>query len=212
MIEKFSIWTKNLTLAIVVVSIIEMLIPNNKTKKYIKVVMGIYILFNIISPFLSQDISLDVGKILESTKVEASATVTEKVDQTSMDNKLKEICKEEIEKDISKKIEQLGYEVKSCKVEIEIQTMKKIEGTSKIKKIYLDVEKKENIDVKKEENMEDKLINEIDKIKEIQIGGKKEESKIQDSETKKLTLADIQNIKKILIKEYEVNEKCLKIN
>ena len=49
-----SSWVKGLGLAIVVVSILEMLLPNNKTKKYIRVVMGIYVLFTIISPFVSQ--------------------------------------------------------------------------------------------------------------------------------------------------------------
>ena len=52
MIEFLSSWAKSLGVTIVIVSILEMLLPNNKTKKYIKVVMGLYILFNIISPFI----------------------------------------------------------------------------------------------------------------------------------------------------------------
>ena len=52
MIEFLSSWAKGLGLAIVIVSILEMLLPNNKTKKYIRIVMGIYIIFNIISPFV----------------------------------------------------------------------------------------------------------------------------------------------------------------
>ena len=53
MVKFFSSWVKTLGLAIVIVSILEMLLPNNKTKKYIRMVMGIYILFTIISPFIS---------------------------------------------------------------------------------------------------------------------------------------------------------------
>ena len=53
MIDFFSSWTKTLGLSIVIVSILEMLLPNNKTKKYVRMVMGIYILFTIISPFIS---------------------------------------------------------------------------------------------------------------------------------------------------------------
>ena len=48
MIEFLSSWAKGLGLAIVVVSILEMILPNNKTKKYIRMVMGVYILFTII--------------------------------------------------------------------------------------------------------------------------------------------------------------------
>ena len=34
MIENLSSWAKGITLAVIVVSILEMLLPNNKTKKY----------------------------------------------------------------------------------------------------------------------------------------------------------------------------------
>ena len=53
MIKFFSSWVKTLGLAIVIVSILEMLLPNNKTKKYIRMVMGIYILFTIIVKILN---------------------------------------------------------------------------------------------------------------------------------------------------------------
>ena len=52
MIGFLSSWAKSLGLAIVIVSILEMLLPNNRTKKYIRMVMGIYILFTIVSPFV----------------------------------------------------------------------------------------------------------------------------------------------------------------
>ena len=52
MIEFLSSWAKGLGVAIVIVSILEMFLPNNKTKKYIRMIMGIYIIFNIISPFI----------------------------------------------------------------------------------------------------------------------------------------------------------------
>ena len=55
MVNFLSSWVKNLSLAIIVVSILEMLLPNNKTKKYVKMVMGLYILFSIISPFIKSN-------------------------------------------------------------------------------------------------------------------------------------------------------------
>ena len=39
MIEFLSGWAKNLGVVIVIVSIFEMILPNNKTKKYIRVVL-----------------------------------------------------------------------------------------------------------------------------------------------------------------------------
>ena len=59
MVNFLSSWVKNLSLAIIVVSILEMLLPNNKTKKYVKMVMGLYILFSIISPFIKNSDKLN---------------------------------------------------------------------------------------------------------------------------------------------------------
>ena len=235
MIEKFSIWTKNLTLAIVVVSIIEMLLPNNKNKKYIKVVIGIYILFNIISPFINEKTKIDIGQILENTKT--TSQIQERVDQTSMNDKLEKMCKEELEKDITKKIQNLGYKVNECKVKLEIKDIKETkntEKTSNIKQIYLDVEKEkenENVIENKEEKknddeinevkIENKIVEEVEKIKKVQIGkniNKEKENKNNEKNNsnndinKRITKLDIQKIKKYLIKEYEVKETCLKIN
>ena len=63
MIEFKSSWVKGLGLAIVIVSILEMLLPNNKTKKYIRMVMGIYVLFTIISPFVSNQKIFDSSNL-----------------------------------------------------------------------------------------------------------------------------------------------------
>lgn len=63
MIKFLSSWAKGLGVAIVVVSILEMLLPNNKTKKYIRMVMGIYIIFNIISPLVQNKNILNVNQI-----------------------------------------------------------------------------------------------------------------------------------------------------
>ena len=208
MIDYFSEWAQNLTLAIVIVSLFEMLLPNNKTKKYIKVVMGLYILFNIISPFVKNDFSIQLENIVENSK--SQTTSTEAVDQTSMDTRLKQICKEELEKDIKQKIEGQGYIVESCKVDIKIEEQTDIEKiTLKVKKENKTNEEKENNkeEQEKQNDIKQKLVKEVQKIKKVQIGETKKNSNEQN-----LSTQDISNIKNFLIKEYEVNEKCLKIN
>ena len=69
-------------------------------------------------------------------------------------------------------------------------------------------------EIKKEEkqkqnDVQQKLVKEVQKIKKVQIGESKQENKNVDEN---LSAQDISNIKNFLIKEYEVNEKCLKIN
>lgn len=140
MIENFTNWAKAIVIAVIIVSILEMLLPNNKTKKYVKMVMGIFILYNIISPFIKDKNSL---KFDEEDLQTFSVGTTQKIEvnQESMDRRLEELYIQEIEKDITKKIEKKGYKVKSCKVQAKITND---ENTTGITKIKLKVEKVKN--------------------------------------------------------------------
>ena len=61
--------------------------------------------------------------------------------------------------------------------------------------------------------IEEKVVEEIQKIKEVKIGEEKNstEKDNQDNQNE-ISKTDIKNIKDFLIEEYEVNEKCLEIN
>lgn len=201
MIENLSSWAKGITLAVIVVSILEMLLPNNKTKKYIKMVMGVFILFNIISPFINAN---DLKNLNE---IDASKYVNENnknyVEQKSMDERLEELYIEEIEKDIIKKVEKKGYKVSMCKVDAKITKNEEETGITKIK---LKVEK--TGEVKQEENssIENQIVTQVQEIKKVNT------KKIEEDKETSLEKSDIQNLKQFLIEEYEVNEKCLEIN
>lgn len=219
MISLISLWVKNLSLAIIVVSILEMLLPNNKIKKYIKVIMGIYILFTIIQPFIENGKSISLSEINFNTYIENTKENAEKIDQTSLDKRLDQIYKERLEDDITKRIENMGYVVQSCKVTAHISN-----EDSGIEKIILNIEEKKLKEENNDENdnnteyadikVENIIINEVEKIKKINIS-ENDEEKNESANSKpntKVTRNDIVNIKKILINEYGVNEKCLKIN
>lgn len=226
MIEFLSSWAKGLGLSIVVISILEMLLPNNKTKKYIRMIMGIYILFTIISPFIENKDKISIANIDFENYIETSTT---KLNQTSMDDRIEQLYIEELEKDITKKIEEKGYEVTKCKVNA---TIGGNEESTKIDKIKLNIKKNEEQKENREENnnIENKIVTQIQKIKPVETkvenineGSNNQENDVQDTEidkdkaniesgNNKITRADIQNIKKFLIEEYEVNEKCLEIN
>ena len=204
MIEFLSSWAKGLGLAIVIVSILEMLLPNNKTKKYIRMVMGLYILFTIISPFIKNRTLFSVDNIDLSKELNNYSSVETSVDQTSMDERIQVLYVEELEKDITKKVEEKGYEVTECKVKANIQAQ-----NNTISKIKLKIEKNEENKKEENETIENKMVNEIQKIKPVntQIQNNNKEKKEE-----KITRNDIQNIKKFLMEEYEVEEKCLEIN
>ena len=202
MIEGLSNWTKNIGFSIIIVSILEMILPNNKTKKYIKIVMGTYIIFCMISPFIQNKINFD--DINLEKQIETSTT---EVNQESMDRRIEQLYIEELEKDISKKVQEKGYVVKECKVNATIA--RNVEDT-KINKIILKVEQGEATENQKEE-IEDTLVSEIQKIKEVNTTISKENTK-EDKKKTKLNETQKTELKKFLKEEYEVNEKCLEIN
>ena len=211
MINFLSSWVKNLSLALIIVSILEMILPNNKTKKYVRTVMGLYILFSIISPFIENSSKINLNNIdldsyTENTKTASSKV--EEVDQTSMDNRINEIYKEELQKDITQKIEEKGYKVETCKVVAYIS-----EKNSEIEKITVKINGKineENDNDVKNNTVENKIVTEIQKIQKVNIGvGENKENKEEETN---ITKTDIKIIKDFLIKEYGVSEKCLKIS
>ena len=208
MINALTSWAKAIVMAIIIVSILEMLLPNNKTKKYIKMVMGLFILYNIISPFIKDKNALKFEEADLQTFTSSEMKSIE-VNQESMDRRLEELYIQQIEKDITKKLEKKGYKVKSCKVQAKISNDEDTTGITKIKLKIEKGEKQESEDEKQDEEMEDKLITTIQSIKKVDTRISKAENMVGDALLEKV---DIQNIKQFLIKEYEVNEKCLEIN
>ena len=208
MIEFFSSWAKGIGVTVVIISIIEMLLPNNNSKKYIRMVLGIYLIFNIVSPVIKNKDIFNVNNInLNETTI---ITSSEKVDQTSMNKRIKKLYEQKLEKDITKKLKEKGYEVKLCSVTTQVSTNENEE--TKINKIKVSIDKTIDTNKTEEKNTESKIVAEIQKIKKIDtnIGEAKHENEKQDN--KNIDKSDIQNIKKFLIDEYGVSENCLEIS
>ena len=62
MISFISKWAEQIIIAVIVATIIELILPNSKNKKYIQMVIGVYILFTIISPIISNKEELAIEK------------------------------------------------------------------------------------------------------------------------------------------------------
>lgn len=125
MIEFLSSWAEQIVLAVIIATIIELILPNNKNKKYIQMVIGVYILCNIISPIINnkENLSFDKYKIQEST-VKSDYVL----DQSSMNERLEKIYLEELEENVTTKFEKSGYTVKKCEIDATLDTSKKNAG------------------------------------------------------------------------------------
>ena len=210
MIEFISDWAKSLGLAIIIVSILEMLLPNNKTKKYIKVIMGIYILFNIISPFVKNKEIFNLNEI-DLEAYSSTQQSNEEVDQTSMDKRIIDLYEKELEKDIKDKLTKKGYIISNCRVIAKIGNKDEDTHITKIK-LQIRFKSEENSQEVQNNNLENKILVEVQKIKPIEtnINENKKDESINSEQM--ISNADIQNVKKFLIEEYGVNENCLEIN
>lgn len=210
MIEFISDWAKSLGLAIIIVSILEMLLPNNKTKKYIKVIMGIYILFNIISPFVKNKEIFNLNEI-DLEAYSSTQQSNEEVDQTSMDKRIIDLYEKELEKDIKDKLTKKGYIISNCRVIAKIGNKDEDTHITKIK-LQIRSKSEENSQEVQNNNLENKILVEVQKIKPIEtnINENKKDESINSEQM--ISNADIQNVKKFLMEEYGVNENCLEIS
>ena len=96
-----------------------MILPEGSSKKYIKVVIGIYILFTIISPFIQRfsGSKLSAENIFNTEKYEkmmakGSNTISQKIEDNNS-RTIKDIYTENLKKDIRAKLKEKGYEAES---------------------------------------------------------------------------------------------------
>lgn len=129
MINFLSSWAEQIVLAVIIATIIELILPNSKNKKYIQMVIGIYIMFNIISPIIKNKDILSVEEINTENYTTNSEYV---IDQSSMDKRLEKIYLEELEENVTTKFEDAGYTVSKCEIDAELDTSKKNAGIHKI--------------------------------------------------------------------------------
>lgn len=197
MIDVISNWAGELVVALVIVTIIEMLLPENKTKKYVKTVIGVYIIFCIISPFINKEefvtILEETEKNLEKIKIESQ--VSSNLEENSS---IEALYIQEFEKDVIKKVEELGYKVKECTVQIEINASKDNAG---INEIYLKIGSKTlgdsssaNIEIEDVEKVEISINNQS-------VGNNKGEE-----------TSDTKEVKKFLSNYYEISQEKIKVS
>ena len=129
MINFMSSWAEQIVLAVVVATIIEMILPKNKNKKYIQMVIGVYVVFNIISPIIKNKEEFSIEKYnIENYQTKSNY----EIDQSSMDEKLEKIYLEELENTVISKFEEKDIEVVKCKIDAILDTTKKNAGIHSI--------------------------------------------------------------------------------
>ena len=146
-------WIQGIIIAVIIGTIIEMLLPDGNCKKYVKVVIGVYILFSIVSPVITKFTGNEfrVSDIYDiNTYIEVSAKSSQENIENSQQNQIKQVYITNLKNDMKQKIQEKGYSVKSLTLEISNDEQ------YTLKKIFAQVSKRKN-----EENNEVKGVNEI---------------------------------------------------
>lgn len=146
-------WIQGIIIAVIIGTIIEMLLPDGNCKKYVKVVIGVYILFSIVSPVITKVTGNEfrVSDIYDiNTYIEISTKSSQENIENSQQNQIKQVYITNLKNDMKQKIQEKGYSVKSLTLEISNDEQ------YTLKKIFAQVTKRKN-----EENNEVKGVNEI---------------------------------------------------
>ena len=221
--EFLNTWLQGIIVAVVIASIIQMILPNGNNKKYIKVVLGVYVVFQIITPvinkFFNSDFEvsslIDIDKYTKKMETYEVSSKNTDINKTNEDS-IKQIYITNLKKDIKTKLEDKDYLIKDLEVQVENNENYDIKSLV----IYVNGKndnKEENNKEKTENNIH---INEIEKI-EINVSKNNETNKnsFNNSENKESNQTKENNIsneeknkiKKYLTSVYEISEKQITI-
>lgn len=196
MIEFLSSWAQGIIVAVIIATLIEMILPNSSSKKYVKVVIGMYILFTIVSPIIKKvggkDIDLNTIDIekYEQQISKSDNTISRKFEDNNT-RSIKDIYVSNLKADISAKLKEKGYEIDTSDIQI------KDDENYTIEKITLKLIKMEQKQGKNNEIV----------INTVEIG-----NTISQKDSKTLSDDDKQEVKDYISETYDIDKKNINIS
>lgn len=104
-------WAQGIVVAVIIATILEMLLPDNKNKKYINTVIGVYILFTIISPVISKISGKNIN-LEDYTNKDTSLSTSYTMNNVALlenNSNVEDIYIKTLKSDIIGKLKQKGY-------------------------------------------------------------------------------------------------------
>ena len=196
MIEFLSSWAQGIIVAVIIATLIEMILPNSSSKKYVKVVIGMYILFTIVSPIIKKlggkDINLNTINIekYEQQIAKSDNTISRKFEDNNT-RSIKDIYVSNLKADISAKLKEKGYEIDISDIQI------KDDENYTIEKITLKL-----IKMKQKQEKNHEIV-----INTVEIG-----NTISQKDSKTLSDDDKQEVKDYISETYDIDKKNINIS
>ena len=160
-----------------------MILPEGNSKKYIKVVIGIYILCSIISPVITKITKKEIqlSNILNLEEyIETSNSKTYENLNNNQDNQIRNIYEEQLKQDMKEKIASKGYEVLNIYLSIANDKQYTIERVELNVRKQNENSNEEDIEQSNRENSEGSNKNDkelVEKIEDVEIKVENENSK-----------------------------------
>lgn len=203
MLEWLKLWANQLIVAIIIAVIFELIIPNGKNKKYIKMVINLYVLFVLINPIISKfngGNNIDLSEFNYKNYLTSENSITASVNSNS-ENIIRSTFEKKIKEDIKNKLLSGGYNVTS----ISINMNNSDSEYGKINSVKISLVKNINNDtlIASKENNSSIKVNEIE---EINI-----DNKTDDKDTT-LRKKEVEEIKKIISEEYNISKENIEVN
>lgn len=201
LIKFINSWAQGIILAVIIATIIEIILPEGNNKKYVKTVIGIYILFTIVYPLITKisDKNINLNSIINSTTKEMSKYDNNNLITIETNSYIENAYKEKIEEDIKQKIEEKGYRILELNLYIEIENE---ESYGHINSIVLQLEKY---------NIEE--TNTVNNVEEININVTNNKVNQKDSQTNNvISEEEIKELKEFLNSTYSVEIEKIHIN
>lgn len=214
MVSFISSWAQQIIFAVIIGTILQMLLPEGKNKKYIKIVIGVYVLFAVISPVIGKKIDLNLDEFNFSVNSAESS-----LDETSQ-NQINNLYTTNLKQDIILKLKNKGY---GCE-NVDLKTNENYEVLEiSVIGIYELEDDNDKDSEKSNSNQNDKTNNDNSQsaksniakvnsvvINEVQIGEK--ENSIKDQVVKVIPTSEEKDLKEYLSETYNVKEKNISIS
>lgn len=204
MIEWMSNWAQGIITAVIIATVIEMILPQGHNQKYIKMVLGIYILFAMITPiiqtFTKEDFELNLAEY-EKYFQDQTYEVSSKAVEQKNDQNIQNIYVSNLKQDMKQKLKEKGYEVVKIELEAELEDQ---EQYGNLKGIRLQVKKKQ----------EEDFISQINTVNRIEIENRANvvEDTIKEQNNKDISEKEKKEIKEYLNDTYSVEKNKIIIN
>ena len=207
MVSFINSWAQGIILAIIIATIIEIVLPDGKNKKYIKTIIGIYVLFSIIYPIITKisNKQINLNSVVDAANTKMSSYQNNDIQAIDTNAYIEETYKGRIEEELENKINEKGFNVDSLNLYIETEDESRY-GT--INSIVLQLSKNNKMNTQTVNN----YINCVNEVEEINIDLSNSSNSIVEENKPNVSTDEISELKDYLSTIYSIEKEKIHIN